>query len=122
MDITISQGHYDFAHPSERQDHARLVLPIFEKPLNLTCPEDTIIELRGEDWSEIVPEILNVYIEKTFWSSNLEDAKKALEWAESDEGQEALQKAWAEKELGYVNKTLESLQKKKEKLENILQP
>ena len=120
MEVRINQGKYDFAHPNEIQDHARIVLPVLDKPLNLCCKENSIDYLRGEDWSYAVPEILKEYIKGTLWSSCLDLAQKALEWAESDEGQETLQKEWAENELKYVESNLERLEKRKEKLKAIL--
>jgi len=118
--IRFSSGRYDWLHPHEIQDHAMIYLPCLDAPLNLMVKENEFDDLRGVDWSESIPEAIERYVEKTVWSSCLDIAKRALEWAKSDEGQTILQRAWAEKELIYVNGQLEKLEKRKKDLEKLL--
>ncbi len=116
ISIRFSTGCYDFCHPQEKQDLAHIELPCLEKALTLTVKEGKFDDLKNQDWSEAIPEALERYIHHILYSTDLDNAKKALEWCKVEENLDAIQKVWVELELKLVRRGIENLEQKRLKL------
>jgi len=115
-------GRFNLLDPQQESVSIHVRVPGFAT-MNLNVPIE-----RGEHldnpsmpWNGVIAEALDIYIEKTWFSTDLSEAKRLREWLRDDDNDDYLWRAWAEQRLAGLRQRSATINEEIAKLETGLQ-